>query len=263
MFWIIGDIHGMVRPLEGLLAAVARRDAAAKIIFVGDYVNRGAESKQVIDLLTALPQATFLRGNHDDIFDLILHGDCYTCHPSAPDRVTAFTWFFQHGLAETLMSYGADLAILESVVRRPSDRAIVDCVSIVPQAHRQFIRSLKPFYETVNFFVAHGYWDPDDADDAIGSALESDARRKHQLLWGRFGEQDLWRKKRWKRRGVFGHTPVMTYAGSSGATPLQAEKLTLVDTAVALTPSGFLSAFCPESDSILQASRDGQTIELY
>jgi len=263
MFWVIGDIHGMLKPLEGLLAAIARRDASANIIFVGDYVNRGPESKQVIDLLLTLPQATFLRGNHDDIFDLILHGDCYTCHSTAPDRMAAFTWFFQHGLAETLTSYGADLATLEHLVRKPSDKAIIDCVSIVPQAHRQFFRSLKPFYETANFFVAHGYWNPDDADDSFQTALENDERLKHLLLWGRFDEQDLWRKKRWKRRGVFGHTPVMTYAGSSGATPLQAEKLTLIDTAVALTSTGFLSAYCPEAGAILQASRDGQTIELY
>lgn len=262
MFWVIGDIHGMLKPLEGLLAAIARRDAAANIIFVGDYVNRGPESKQVIDLLLTLPQATFLRGNHDDILDLILHGDCFTCHSSAPDRVSAFTWFFQHGLAETLTSYGADWAMLEHLVRKPSEKAIIDCVSIVPQAHRHFFRSLKPFYETANFFVAHGFFDPDSPDTTIASSL-SDEKSRHELLWGRFTEQDLWRKKRWKRRGVFGHTPVMTYAGSSGATPLRAEKLTLIDTAVALTPSGFLSAFCPEADTILQASRDGQTIELY
>jgi serine/threonine protein phosphatase 1 len=263
MFWIIGDIHGMLRPLEGLLAAIARRDASAHLVFVGDYINRGPESKQVIDLLLTLPQATFLRGNHDDIFDLVLHNNCYTRHSSAPDRVSAFTWFFQHGLAETMMSYGADLAMLESLVRRPSDRAIIDCVSIVPQAHRQFIRSLKPHFETASFFVAHGYWNPDDADESIESALEKDEKLKHLLLWGRFSEQDLMRKKRWKRSGVFGHTPVMTYAGSSGATPIRAEKLTLVDTAAALTASGFLSAFCPESQAILQAGRDGQTIELY
>jgi serine/threonine protein phosphatase 1 len=263
MFWVIGDIHGMLKPLEGLLAAIARRDASANIIFVGDYINRGPESRQVIDLLLTLPQATFLRGNHDDIFDLILHGECYTCHSTAPDRVAAFTWFFQHGLAETLTSYGADLAMLEHLVRRPSDKAIIDCVSIVPQAHRQFFRSLKPFYETANFFVAHGYWNPDDIDDSFQTALENDEQLKHLLLWGRFTEQDLMRKKRWRRSGVFGHTPVMTYVSSSGATPIRAEKLTLVDTAVALTSTGFLSAYCPEAGAILQASRDGQTIELY
>ena len=113
MRWVIGDIHGMLRPLEALVAAISRRDPGAHLIFVGDYVNRGPDSRQVIDLLLTLPHATFLRGNHDDIFDLILHGDCYMCHKDAPDAVAGFAWFMEHGLDKTLVSYGADWAELE------------------------------------------------------------------------------------------------------------------------------------------------------
>ncbi len=77
MRWIIGDIHGMLRPLQGLLREVARRDPWAHLLFVGDYVNRGPDARGVIEQLVTLRNAHYLRGNHDDVFDLILHGTCY------------------------------------------------------------------------------------------------------------------------------------------------------------------------------------------
>ncbi|MEZ0265596.1 MAG: metallophosphoesterase, partial [Phycisphaerae bacterium] len=45
MRWIIGDVHGMLRPLETLLAEVRRVDSKARFYFVGDYVNRGPSSR--------------------------------------------------------------------------------------------------------------------------------------------------------------------------------------------------------------------------
>ena len=44
MRWVVGDIHGMLRPLRALVDAVTQRDAAARLLFVGDYVNRGPDS---------------------------------------------------------------------------------------------------------------------------------------------------------------------------------------------------------------------------
>lgn len=188
--WIIGDIHGMLRPLQALLGAIARRDPAAHLIFLGDYVNRGPDSKRVIDLLLSLSGATFLRGNHDDIFELLLHADCYICHSSAPDSVSAFTWFMRHGLAETL------------------------------------IQGLRPVFETEDFFAAHGYWDVDEPDDSPGLAwrLERYPPLRYRLLWGRFSDAQIRRKKRWKRAGYFGHTPVFNYPGGSDFTPIRGRR---------------------------------------
>ncbi len=57
MRWVIGDVHGMLVPLEGLLQAIEPRDAAARFFFVGDYVNRGPNLRGVIDRLLALAAA--------------------------------------------------------------------------------------------------------------------------------------------------------------------------------------------------------------
>ena len=57
MRWVIGDIHGMVKPLEALIRAVEQHDKERQLMFVGDYVNRGPHSKEVIDLLLSLKEA--------------------------------------------------------------------------------------------------------------------------------------------------------------------------------------------------------------
>jgi hypothetical protein len=263
--WIIGDIHGMFRPLSGLLSAISSADPEAHLIFVGDYVNRGPDSRAVIELLLTLERATFLRGNHDDIFDLLVNGDCYICHPTAPSPLAAFNWFMQFGLAETLMSYGIDWAELESMLNKPSDSALARILTAIPNSHRQFMRNLNPVYESETVFAAHGYWNPDEPDNAptIAKRLADDDDLRYQLLWGRFNGSDLNRKKRWKRTGYFGHTPVLNYrAAGSNLIPIVAEKVTLLDTASALSMTGMLSAVCVENGTCIQANRAGETTTL-
>src|ERR1700722_19828799 len=112
MRWMIGDVHGMLRPLQAVLAAVRAADPQARLYFVGDYVNRGHDSRAVIDLLISLDNARFVRGNHDDVFDHILSGDSYTCDPGDDHRLHIFQSFMRYGLEQTFLSYGLDYAFL-------------------------------------------------------------------------------------------------------------------------------------------------------
>ena len=93
MRWVVGDIHGMRIPLAALLDAVRRLDGDARFYFVGDYVNRGSESRQVVDLLMSMTDARFIRGNHDDVFDQVLHGQAYTGETGESQRLAAFRAF--------------------------------------------------------------------------------------------------------------------------------------------------------------------------
>ena len=97
------------------------------MIFVGDYVNRGPDSRGVLDLLPTLPDARFARGNHDDIFEMAMTGQCYAPHPQAPDPVSAFAWFGHFGLDRTLESYGVDWLELEWVRHHPTEAAVSGC----------------------------------------------------------------------------------------------------------------------------------------
>jgi hypothetical protein len=250
--------------LRGLIGAISRRDPKAHIIFLGDYINRGPDSRKVVDLLLSLPHATFLRGNHDDVFDLLLHGDCYICHPGARDAVAAFAWFMQHGLAETLISYGADPAELEQAMQQPTPEKVQKFVKPVPASHRRFFKSLKAVYETQDFFAAHGYWDPDAPDESPGLAarIDGDPTLRYRLLWGRFNDAQVRQPKRWHRIGFFGHTPVHNYPAGAELTPVFGPNIILLDTASALSSTGMLSALCVETGKIIQADRAGETDEL-
>src|SRR5689334_1861269 len=93
MRWVIGDIHGMVKPLEALIRAVEQHDKERQLMFVGDYVNRGPHSREVIDLLLSLSEAYFVRGNHDDVFDHVINNMSFCGKPGEEPRVLAFQWF--------------------------------------------------------------------------------------------------------------------------------------------------------------------------
>lgn len=78
MIYAIGDIHGKFDLLKKLYSAIlkdidASGDADNKIIFLGDYIDRGTQNRPVLDFLRALEdfdgvEHVCLRGNHEDIF---------------------------------------------------------------------------------------------------------------------------------------------------------------------------------------------------
>ena len=73
MIWIIGDIHGMFDPLKRLLSSIRefeekQNDPVSKIIFLGDYIDHGQSSKEVIDLIQRLDyEKVCLAGSHEDL----------------------------------------------------------------------------------------------------------------------------------------------------------------------------------------------------
>lgn len=262
MRWIIGDIHGMLKPLAALVAAVKKTDPAARFFFVGDYVNRGPDAKGVLDLLLSLEGACFARGNHDDIFDIVLNGNGYA--PDGITRIMAFQWFMKHGLAETLGSYNMDEAELEFVESHPSDSALAKLMTAIPARHRQFVRDLPPVIEEDDLFVAHALWPAQVPTEGPGIAgrLDRDLELRRNIVWGRYAKEDIKAKKAWKRRGYFGHTPVDLYRPGGDFLPIAGEKMVLLDTAAALTPTGRLTAFCADTGKFLQSDRAGDVSAL-
>lgn len=249
----------MLGPLTALLGGIRAHDAQARLMFVGDYVNRGPDSRGVIDLLLSLgDRARFVRGNHDDVFDQVLGGTSYAGHATEQHRLAAFRWFMQHGLDATFLSYGADAAQLEHVLRRPTVDAIEQLASLVPPAHRAFISALPAVIEEPDLFVAHAKWDTDSPSDAIAARAGSSDKTRYMLLWGRFTTPEIDRKKRWRHRGFFGHTPVENYPiAEDDVMPIVRDDIILLDTAVALSPTGRLTAVCADADEFLQADRGG------
>lgn len=102
--YAIGDVHGCLVELNALLATIdqerrANPELEHKIVFLGDYVDRGPDSKRVVTRLMCLqnrdPDVTCLRGNHDMALSRFIED---------PKHVA--DWYFRNGGAATLESYG-------------------------------------------------------------------------------------------------------------------------------------------------------------
>ncbi|KAF2955593.1 metallophosphoesterase family protein [Marinitoga sp. 38H-ov] len=97
MIWAISDIHGMYDRLLNLIQKIPEND---KIIFLGDYIDRGPDSKLVLDLLFQLKdRAIFLKGNHEDMMIDYLENN---------DKYLEGIWFRNGGLY-TLKSFNNNL----------------------------------------------------------------------------------------------------------------------------------------------------------
>ena len=134
----IGDIHGCLRAFTTLLDAVAL-EPEDRIVTLGDYVDRGPDSRGVLDRLIALydeGRLIALRGNHDV---MMLH----------VRRTGIVSWWLEYGGAATLHSYGiAD--------------GEFDVAAKIPQRHWQFLEEdCLPYYETDEHIFVHANLDPE------------------------------------------------------------------------------------------------------
>ncbi|MFT5906524.1 MAG: serine/threonine protein phosphatase 1 [Cryomorphaceae bacterium] len=132
----IGDIHGCLEPLK-LLWEVINPQPDDRIIFVGDYVDRGPDTKGVIDFLIGLKlsedfDVTFLSGNHEEKFFLARFGGSEIAD-----------WMAHWGGTETLESYGEG------------------GIDAVPESHWDFLRTCKPYVETDSHLFVHANLEAD------------------------------------------------------------------------------------------------------
>ena len=134
---VIGDIHGCNAALVTLLRQV-RPEPEEQIVFLGDYIDRGPASREVIESLVDLSKTcspVFLRGNHET---MILE--------SREDLLKANLWQ-SYGGWEALISYGV------------SD--FQNWVSAIPDLHWDFLERTVRFFETDRDIFVHACLDPE------------------------------------------------------------------------------------------------------
>ncbi len=172
-FVAIGDIHGCARTLAKLLDQLdAYSDRT--FVFIGDYIDRGPDSKGVVDLCIDFSKShdcVFLRGNHEQMMiDAILEN--------------SYEHWFRNGGKETLASYGID---------NPAD--------IRPNSHRDFYATTRLVYDTDEFLFVHGGIPPHvTVADYLSAGL------RENVLWERSHVKA--KNPNWEKTVVFGHTPV-------------------------------------------------------
>jgi len=171
----VGDVHGCREELVRLLEALPL-DEHDRLVFLGDYVDRGPDSAGVVsallELATARPSTTFLRGNHED---MLL--DYLRPHPRYGDA------FLMNGGRATAASYGAGegaMALAESL----------------PPAHLDFLHRTELMYRSPGVVCVHAGIRP-------GVPLEQQVAE--DLLWIR--EEFLRAPHGLDATVVFGHTP--------------------------------------------------------
>lgn len=107
MIYAIGDIHGQLLKLQRLLDKLELQPED-RLVFMGDYVDRGPASKEVIETLcriqTERPNTVFIRGNHDQTF--MDARDLFDPNREARRPYRQISWWFEYGGRETIESYG-------------------------------------------------------------------------------------------------------------------------------------------------------------
>ena len=170
----IGDIHGCLKSLDALLERVSPT-ANDTLIFVGDYIDRGPDSKGVIDRMLELKESfdcVFLRGNHEVFFLQYLNGETQD----------ADVWQLNGG-TQTLDSY------------RVEDGRIY-----IPEEHVNFVRETKMYHDTPGFFFVHAGLQP---ELTVAQNLQISSEKTY--LWDRhhFNARFL----AWEKPVICGHTP--------------------------------------------------------
>lgn len=171
--YAIGDVHGCHEKLVALVDRIDIDWDRDRLVFLGDYIDRGDSAFDVVDFLLELgaahPEIVFLRGNHEAMFDGFLAGR---------DRYT----YLVNGGQRTLESY---------LKRGPGAKD-----PPIPVRHRRFFEGLALYHETEAFIFVHAGLRP-------GVPLER--QKPEDMLWIR--EKFIKSNYDFGKRVVFGHTP--------------------------------------------------------
>jgi serine/threonine protein phosphatase 1 len=160
--------------------------AGALTVTLGDYIDRGPNSRGVLECLVHNPfptQYVPLKGNHEELLEGFLED------PSIGSR-----WRRLGGL-ETLHSYGVPVSPL--MLGKGYEEAAELLRSAIPEEHLQFVSSLKSSASSRCFFLCHA---------GVRPGIPLERQSAEDLLWIR--DEFLTSKMDFGKRVVHGHTPV-------------------------------------------------------
>jgi serine/threonine protein phosphatase 1 len=213
----IGDIHGKLYKLQSLFDKLSINQTDT-LVFLGDYIDRGENSKGVIEYLIDLSKhynCVFLKGNHEsfflDSYKRVFGSSAWTSDGSSGAPKIFQSWMLNGG-RECLRSYNAQ-AVSEGYLYR----ALQD----MDDQHGSFFNGLRLTYETDKYIFVHGY---------LSHEQDVEDQEEFLCLWGRYG--DIWPHKSGKIV-VCGHT--------THSKPVDDKFRICIDTG-SFTDTGYISA---------------------
>lgn len=185
--FVIGDIHGCSAELKVLFSHLEKKEKINQqdlVIFIGDYIDRGQDSKAALDQLVAFkksfPSSVFLGGNHE----IMMFG----CLANPLNLEQQENWL-KNGGAQTLLSYGLSPDIAPELVIRRFDEAL-------PRDHRAFLESLEKYVVFEDFCFVHA---------GINPLRDLKAQLDQDIFWIR--QEFINNIHFFKKTIIFGHTP--------------------------------------------------------
>lgn len=167
--YVVGDVHGRLDLLEALLEMIEadlahRLTRKASLIFVGDLIDRGAHSAQVVERLRTyrhpVIRTFFILGNHEEVLLRILEGEA--------SLIQKWCWF---GGRECIASYGADAA---EFARLDEEAALEQVRALVPGDHADFLRSFADSFRFGDYLIVHA---------GIRPGVEFERQSQEDLRW--------------------------------------------------------------------------------
>ena len=167
--YAVGDIHGRLDLFEALVAAIEADDAARApaetlIVLLGDLVDRGDDSRGVIEFARDLQRrrpVRILAGNHEEMFLRSL------------SDIETFRHFIRHGGRETLLSYGINHGQFQAASMEEAQQLASEAV---PADHLAFLESFEDMIQLGDYLFVHAGIDP---------RLPIDQQRSRDLRWFR------------------------------------------------------------------------------
>ena len=171
--FIVGDVHGCLEMLKRLIDTIKWNPSKDRLIFIGDYIDRGENAKGVIDFILQLqgnsPLVECLIGNHEKMFlDYLSNND-----PQS---------FILNGGLSTLRSY------------KESGRRTLD--PLIPSSHLAFLSSLSSMIELEQYYITHAGFRPH-------RGIED--QELFDLIWIR--DEFIYSDYDFGKVVIFGHTP--------------------------------------------------------
>ena len=239
--YAIGDVHGRRDLLVQLLERIRAHAAAAPpvqcaLVLLGDYIDRGSDSKGVVDLLLGFDwpgwEKVFLRGNHDQaLLDFLNDPNFYRAWRS-------------YGAPETLLSYGVKPPLFDDEAEFFKARDAL--AEKLPRTHLDFLHALPNTHEEGDYLFVHA---------GVRPGIAIDRQMPEDLLWIR--DDFLNSNRDFGKFVVHGHTPTEkpvrrsnrlgldTGAHATGcltAAVLEGETCAFLSTAPVAAPSGAVAA---------------------
>jgi serine/threonine protein phosphatase 1 len=189
--YAIGDVHGRADLLDRVLSRIDAHMIAYPAVrpihvLVGDYIDRGPASREVIELLTNCEQGremVFIKGNHESsLLDFLRNP-------------AVFQDWSKMGGIETLMSYGLKPTVNADATTQMDLSIALN--SALPTTHRHFLDGLVPSFTCGGFFITHA---------GVRPGIPLKEQREEDLMWIR--DDFLLHEEDFGKIVVHGHTPV-------------------------------------------------------